>query len=84
MRNTFGRGGSIWGSLMGAEETDERDEPRQPARKRGREWRFVLLILVGLFLAWHVVPALSSRDNPPASCQILGGHWNPWSGWSCD
>lgn len=43
----------------------------------------VAVILAGLFVAWHVLPALMVRDNPPLSCQLAGGTWNLWSGWRC-
>lgn len=42
-----------------------------------------LLILAGLFIGWHVVPALAAKDNLPIACQMAGGHWSIWSGWSC-
>lgn len=42
-----------------------------------------LAILAGLYAGWHVIPALAVRDNPPLACQLAGGTWNPWDGWSC-
>jgi len=42
-----------------------------------------LLILLGLFAAWHVVPALVAKDSPPVACQLAGGQWSIWNGWTC-
>lgn len=50
-----------------------------PMRGLGR----VVVILIALFIGWHVVPALTARDNPPLACQVDGGHWDPWNGWTC-
>jgi hypothetical protein len=58
--------------------------PRKPPRRgRGREWLVGLAILAAVFIAWHVVPALAAKDNPPLACQLAGGHWSIWSGWQC-
>lgn len=43
-------------------------------------------VLIGLVIMWgvvHVVNAVGVRNDPPAACQLLGGSWNIWSGWSC-
>lgn len=42
-----------------------------------------LAILAALFAAWHVIPALAAKDSPPLACQLAGGTWSLWSGWSC-
>lgn len=57
--------------------------PRGKTLGLSREFRVALAILAVLFVAWHVVPALMVRDNPPISCQFDGGQWSIWNGWSC-
>lgn len=48
-----------------------------------REVLAAAIILAGLFIGWHVLPALAVRDNPPLACQIAGGSWSLWDGWRC-
>jgi hypothetical protein len=24
-----------------------------------------------------------ARQDPPAACQVFGGSWSAWSGWTC-
>lgn len=42
----------------------------------------IVVVLLALF-AWARVQNLEARDNPPVACQLLGGSWSLWSGWSC-
>lgn len=48
-----------------------------------RELIAAALILAAIFTGWHVIPALAVKDNPPIACQLAGGRWNPWDGWTC-
>lgn len=41
---------------------------------------FAVLAALGIV---HEVSVFSSKNNPPVSCQILGGEWNPLTGWRC-
>lgn len=43
----------------------------------------MILIMVALFIGYHLVSAQISKPNPPAACQLWGGSWNFWNGWSC-
>jgi hypothetical protein len=49
-----------------------------------KEFGAGLAILAALFVGWHVVPALMAKDNAPIACQLDGGTWSVWSGWSCN
>jgi hypothetical protein len=40
-------------------------------------------VLVILYVAFHVIPALIAKGNPPLACQLLSGHWSIWGGWRC-
>jgi hypothetical protein len=42
-----------------------------------------LVIAVAVFVIAHVASAETSKDNPPAACQLSGGHWDIWNGWRC-
>lgn len=58
--------------------------PRRTPRFRGLVIaQAILFALFALWAGWHVVPALMVKDNPPIACQIDGGSWSFWSGWSC-
>jgi hypothetical protein len=58
--------------------------PRPPGREPLGAWIFAgIAIIVGLWFAAHVMGAALTRDNPPAACQVLGGTWSAWNGWSC-
>jgi len=48
-----------------------------------REIAAGLVILLTLVVAFHVGAAELARGNPPLACQLDGGTWNIWSGWSC-
>lgn len=43
----------------------------------------IIGILILIWAGFHVIPAFLVRDNPPVSCQVLGGTWNLWTGWTC-
>lgn len=46
----------------------------------------VIIPLLAVLLVWgvlHVIGNVAARQDPPAACQIFGGHWGIWSGWSC-
>lgn len=58
-------------------------EGKAPFVITGKELMAGLAILAALFIAWHVVPALAAKDSPPIACQLSGGQWSLWSGWSC-
>jgi hypothetical protein len=52
-------------------------------QRKHREVFAACLILIALFVAWHVVPALVVKDDPPLACQLDGGQWSIWTGWTC-
>ena len=43
----------------------------------------VILIVLAVWAAIHVISAETSKDSPPAACQLIGGHWDIWNGWRC-
>jgi hypothetical protein len=43
----------------------------------------LIAILLAAFVAAHVINAEMSKNSPPVSCQLLGGHWDIWNGWRC-
>lgn len=43
----------------------------------------ILLVLLLLAVWVKVDGNLADRSSPPAACQLLGGSWSWWSGWSC-
>jgi hypothetical protein len=65
------------------------DEPKyeswREAIAKGAVMAFVALviIIIGLTLIVRVGGNMLSHANPPATCQLLGGSWSWWSGWSC-
>lgn len=61
------------------------ESDRMPRRYSGwgREIMASLVILLALFIGWHVVPAWLSKDNAPIACQFDGGQWSIWNGWQC-
>jgi hypothetical protein len=72
--NAFGRDGYVLEGLADA------------GRGFGKLLKAVLLVVavvVVLEVVWHVVPALAAKDSPPAACQLLGGQWSVWTGWTC-
>ena len=60
-----------------------------PPRQRKRERRTgltvgtVVLVVLLTLGAVHLVSNVLSRNDPPVSCQILGGSWSLWDGWQC-
>jgi len=50
--------------------------------------RTVLILIAVAVLALygfiHVASAEASKSSPPAACQLLGGSWNFWDGWTCN
>lgn len=57
------------------------EDPRPPNYGKWIFW--LLVLLAGCWVAWHPVHAELTRDNPPVSCQLAGGTWNMFTGWSC-
>jgi len=43
----------------------------------------VLVALAVIFITGKIGDNMTYRNDPPAACQILGGHWNIWDGWQC-
>ena len=43
-----------------------------------------LAVIVALYGIVHVANAQVTKNNPPAACQLLGGSWNFWDGWTCN
>jgi len=46
----------------------------------------IVAIALGIILALGAVKVagnIASENNPPVSCQLLGGHWNLFEGWQC-
>ena len=50
---------------------------------RARELAAGLVILLTLWIGWHLAYAQAVRGNPPLACVLDGGTWNIWSGWNC-
>jgi hypothetical protein len=51
------------------------------------EMRMALAILMActvLFILGHIVRAELTKDYPPVSCQVFGGTWDIYNGWSCN
>ena len=44
-------------------------------------WTFLFIVTVIVIV--HVSHAESVKNNPPVACQVLGGSWNAWNGWTC-
>ena len=40
-------------------------------------------IILGLYGCARIYINEQAKNNPPASCQLLGGHWDIWKGWRC-
>lgn len=60
----------------------------EPQRESAAPVALGPVIIVGLFMVFiwaglHVMQNIDARDYPPAACQLFGGHWGIWSGWSC-
>jgi hypothetical protein len=57
--------------------------PARPAHS-GLIWLVSILIalavLAGGVRLWDNI---TSKPNPPAACQLFGGQWTIWGGWSC-
>jgi hypothetical protein len=43
----------------------------------------VVIIWVALWAGHHVYSAEMNKPYPPPACQLFGGSWNVWDGWSC-
>ena len=43
----------------------------------------VLILIAAIYVGLHIVNAESSKNSPPAACQLVGGHWDIWHGWRC-
>lgn len=56
-----------------------RDKPANPVHTGIT----LLFILACLFVVWHVGHAAMTRNAPPAACELVGGHWDVWNGWTC-
>jgi hypothetical protein len=63
-----------------------RDNPGRPVH-RDHTTRTVLIviavILVAIWATYNVASNEAVKNDPPAACQLMGGHWNIWDGWSC-
>lgn len=44
----------------------------------------LVLVIAAVWAIFHVMGNLNAKPNPPAACQLWGGHWTLWSGWRCD
>jgi hypothetical protein len=44
----------------------------------------VLIVLAVLLAGVRVADNIQSKGSPPAACQLFGGHWSLWAGWSCN
>ena len=73
-----------WGREIERMGQEQRDR-HPPKASRGHIGAFVATVLAVLLALglWHVYENYQSKDNPPASCQLLGGHWDIWNGWQC-
>jgi hypothetical protein len=43
----------------------------------------IIIIVIAIAAGIHIYGNYQNRYNPPASCQLLGGHWDIWGGWQC-
>jgi hypothetical protein len=57
--------------------------PVPRARKTGVTVFMVVAIVLVLLAGLHELSVLASKNNPPASCQLLGGQLNILTGWQC-
>jgi len=58
-----------------------------PRRERGFDRASliaVLIVLAVLLAGVRVADNIQSKGSPPAACQLFGGHWSLWGGWSCN
>lgn len=68
-------------ALRRAWKRQQHDHPEPPP------WRRLIAVTLVIGTIWfagsHLENAQATRNDPPATCQLLGGSWNPWSGWNC-
>jgi len=43
----------------------------------------LLAILAGLWIAYHPYHAETTKNQPPVACELFGGQWDLWHGWTC-
>jgi len=41
------------------------------------------LVLMAVYACLRMADNELHRSAPPPACQLLGGSWGIWSGWSC-
>ena len=62
---------------------EEGTPPSSPRSKAPITVVGVIFIVLALWAGIHVFNALTSKNSPPAACQLLGGQWDIWNGWRC-
>ncbi len=63
----------------------ERRDPR-PKLTTGARYLIAGIIIVAL-IAWgldHIAANEAAKADPPVACQLLGGSWSIWDGWTCN
>jgi hypothetical protein len=43
----------------------------------------VIITLAAIWAFYKIESNEAVKNSPPAACQLLGGHWSIWDGWSC-
>ena len=79
--SAFGRGGWFWEGLQDAGR--ELGILAQGIAQGLGVLLAVLMLIGAVVIGFHVVPAWLAHDNPPLACQLAGGHWDLWNGWTC-
>ncbi len=48
--------------------------------------RLAVVIITVLAVMWVLARIAGNeqvKDSPPPACQLLGGQWDIWDGWTC-
>jgi hypothetical protein len=64
-------------------EIDRRERNRAKPKNPVKTLVSLVLVIIVLIVGIRVYSNYQAKDNPPASCQLLGGTWNIWDGWRC-
>ena len=72
----------LFQKITGLGPEDERIT-RDRERRRPNPWIVLIVILLVIFAFLRLSGNEASKNNPPASCQLFGGHWTIWNGWQC-
>lgn len=48
------------------------------------KWLIIVMAAVlTLIIGARVLTNIEARPYPPLTCQLLGGSWDLWNGWTC-